>query len=157
MQNAPGLADSDGQVSQKVTGASTFDPESAEVRAAGGVVYRSGRDGGVEVAVAHRPRYDDWTLPKGKLDPGENWKTAALREVREEIGARCSLGRELSPISYTDGRGRSKAVRYWVMRAERVDFIPNEEVDAVRWMAPADALALLTYPRDRGVVEEAAL
>jgi 8-oxo-dGTP diphosphatase len=133
-----------------MTGASTFDPDAAEVKAAGGVVVRGGL-----VAVVHRPRYDDWSLPKGKLDPGETWEQAALREVAEEIGARCELGRELSPIGYTDHRGRAKAVRYWVMRALEVDFEPNDEVDELRWVAPSEAAALLSYARDRDVLEEA--
>ena len=83
-----------------------MDPESAEVKAAGGVVWRRG-PGGIEVAVAHRPHRRDWSLPKGKLDPGETWQQAALREVEEEIGFRCRLGRELSQTEYTDQKGRS--------------------------------------------------
>ena len=67
------------------------EPEQAQVKAAGGVVWRRG-DAGLELAVVHRPRYDDWSLPKGKLDPGETWEEAALREVEEEIGLRCRLG-----------------------------------------------------------------
>jgi len=133
-----------------MTHASTFDPEAAEVKAAGGVVVRDGR-----LAIVHRPRYDDWSLPKGKLDPGETWEQAALREVAEEIGARCELERELSPIGYTDHRGRSKAVRYWVMRALEVSFEPNDEVDELRWVEPSAAAALLSYPRDRDVLAEA--
>ena len=128
-----------------------MDPEAAEVKAAGGVVWRRGA-GGVEVAVAHRPHRDDWSLPKGKLDPGETWEEAALREVHEEIGFRCRLGRELSPVSYTDQKGRSKVVRYWLMEPLEGEFTPNDEVDELRWLIPSAAAELLTYPHDRALV-----
>jgi len=129
------------------------DVEAAEVKAAGGVVWRRG-PGGVEVAVVHRPRYDDWSLPKGKLDPGESWEQAALREVEEEIGLRCTLGRELPPVAYEDRKGRHKVVRYWLMQPEGdADFTPNEEVDELRWLLPDAAAGLLTYPHDRKLVE----
>ena len=112
--------------------------------AAGGVVLRDGR-----VAVVHRPRYDDWSLPKGKLDPGESFEDAALREVEEETGLRCRLVRELPEVEY-EVRGRPKLVRYWQMEVEdETPFVPNEEVDEVRWVEPTDALAQLTYDRDR--------
>ena len=132
----------------------TVDPEQAQVRAAGGVVWRPGASGGVEVAVVHRPRYDDWSFPKGKLDPGEPWEAAALREVREEIGLECSLGRELSPVAYEDRRGRPKAVRYWLMEPRSGRFEPNDEVDEVRWLAPEAAAALLSYPHDAQLLQE---
>jgi 8-oxo-dGTP diphosphatase len=128
-----------------------MDPESAQVKAAGGVVWRRGA-GGIEVAVAHRPHREDWSLPKGKLDPGESWETAALREVEEEIGYRCRLGRELTPTSYSDPKGRSKVVRYWLMEPEAGEFEPNKEVDEVRWLIPSAAAELLTYPHDRELV-----
>ena len=85
----------------------TVDPEAAEVKAAGGVVWRRGENG-VEIVVAHRPRYDDWSLPKGKLDKGEGWEQAALREVEEEVGLRCRLGPELEPVTYNDRKGRPR-------------------------------------------------
>lgn len=129
-----------------MTGASSF-----QVAAAGGVVVRDGK-----VAVVHRPRYDDWSLPKGKLDPGEDFLAAAIREVREEIGAEVRVGRELPAVEYADHEGRRKLVRYWLMEAERVDFTPNEEVDELRWLDPARARDLLTYPRDRDVLDSAA-
>ena len=135
-----------------------MDAESAEVKAAGGVVWRRG-PGGVEVAVVRRPHRGDWSLPKGKLDPGESWEQAALREVQEEIGLTCRLGRELSTISYRDQKGRSKVVRYWLMEpegGESGEFRPNDEVDELRWLIPSAAAELLTYPHDRELVRELA-
>ena len=122
---------------------------SRRVEAAGGVVVEDGR-----VLLVHRPRYDDWTLPKGKLDPGESFEEAALREVEEETGLVCRLGRELPSTSYHDNKGRPKVVRYWLMEVERGEFEPNDEVDEVRWAELGEAPALLTYDRDRELVEE---
>ena len=120
---------------------------SDRVDAAGGVVERDGR-----VLLVHRPRYDDWTFPKGKLDPGESFEDAALREVEEETGVRCTLGRELPPTSY-EVNGRPKLVRYWLMSPDaELDFAPNDETDDIRWVTPDDARALLTYDRDRDVL-----
>jgi 8-oxo-dGTP diphosphatase len=111
------------------------------------------RDG--RVLLIHRPRYDDWTLPKGKLDPGESFEDAALREVEEETGQRCSLGRELPSTRYEVG-GRPKLVRYWLMTPEGdAEFEPNDEADDARWVTPEEALALLSYDRDRDVVRAA--
>ena len=115
----------------------TVDPEAAEVKAAGGVVWRRAGDT-IAIAIAHRPRYDDWSLPKGKLDHGESWEDGALREVEEETGMRCRLGEELEPTNYQDRKGRDKVVRYWLMEPEDdTDFVPNDEVDELRWLAPA--------------------
>ena len=120
------------------------------VEAAGGVVIRDGL-----VLLVHRPRYDDWTLPKGKLDPSESFEEAALREVEEEAGLRCRLARELPSVEY-EVRGRPKLVRYWLMEVESdLGFVPNDEVDELRWLEPALALALLSYDRDRDVLPAA--
>jgi 8-oxo-dGTP diphosphatase len=119
-----------------------------QVSAAGGVVERDGR-----VAVIHRPRYDDWSLPKGKLDRGESWEQAALREVREETGLECELAEELPTVRYMDQRGRPKTVRYWRMRAVGGDFRPNSEVDELRWLKPKKAAQLLSYEHDRRLVQ----
>ena len=129
-----------------------MEPEEAEVKAAGGVVRNE--DG--LIAVVHRPRYDDWSLPKGKLDPSETWEEAALREVWEETGLRCTLTAELSPTFYHDRKGRSKAVRYWLMDVEGGEFEPNDEVDELRWMQPANAAQLLTYEHDVELAERIA-
>ena len=122
-----------------------------QVRAAGGLVVRGG-DAGREVLLVHRPRYDDWSLPKGKLDAGESWEQAALREVREETGLRCELGEELGSARYRDRKGRTKLVRYWLMSPLEGSFEPNDEVDEVRWVNPRDAIAALAYEHDRRLV-----
>ena len=134
-----------------------MDPEAAEVKASGGVVWRRTPGGGAEVVLVHRPRYDDWSLPKGKLDPGESWEQAALREVDEEVGLRCRLGEELPPVCYRDNKGRAKAVRYWLMEPEDrgAPFTPNDEVDEMRWVGPDDAATLLSYPHDAELVRAA--
>ncbi len=122
---------------------------STGVEAAGGVVL----DPEGRVVLVHRPRYDDWTLPKGKLDPGESFEEAALREVEEETGLRARLVRELPAIRYTDAKGRPKLVRYWLMEVEHdPGFEPNDEVDELRWLDPREALSLLTYERDGEVL-----
>lgn len=127
-----------------------------EVRAAGGVVVRPGRaPGGAEpeVLLVHRPKYGDWTIPKGKLDPGESDLDAAVREVEEETGLRCEVGRELPETRYRDRGGRPKVVRYWEMRpAGGRDFVPTAEVDEIRWLPVSEAARLLTYDRDRPVL-----
>jgi 8-oxo-dGTP diphosphatase len=131
-----------------------MDPEAAEVKASGGVVWRRRPGGDPEVVVVHRPRYDDWSLPKGKLDPGETWEQAALREVEEEVGLRGRLGDELPPVTYRDNKGREKVVRYWLMQPEDPDapFTPNDEVDEMRWLDFAAAAAQLSYPHDAELV-----
>lgn len=120
-----------------------------EVRAAGVVLWRRTGDGRVEVLVIHRPRYDDWSLPKGKCEPGESDEDCARRETEEETGYQGVLGAELGSVRYHDRRGRSKQVRYWAMEADGGSFVPNDEVDEVRWLPEAEAEALLTYPHDR--------
>jgi 8-oxo-dGTP diphosphatase len=121
-----------------------------EVLAAGGVVVRD--DG--RVAVIHRPRYDDWSLPKGKLDPGESFEDGAVREVREETGVRGRIVAELEPTSYVDRKGRDKLVRWYRMEldGDPAAFAPNDEVDELRWVTPAEAGSLLSYDHDRALV-----
>jgi 8-oxo-dGTP diphosphatase len=134
----------------------TIDPENADVKAGGGVVVRPG-ESGVFVALVHRPRYDDWSFPKGKLDRGESFEDGALREVEEETGMRCRLGEELEPTNYQDRKGRDKVVRYWLMEpVDDTDFVPNDEVDQLRWLAPPEAADLLSYPHDKELVTSAA-
>ena len=122
-----------------------------QVEAAGGVVWRRS-PGGLEVLLVHRPRYDDWTLPKGKLHPGEDHPTAALREVEEETGLRCTLGPALAPSTYVDGRGRPKVVRWWAMTPGAGTFVPGPEVDEAGWLPVPEAASRLTYDRDREVL-----
>jgi 8-oxo-dGTP diphosphatase len=139
-----------------MTEASTLSRVEAEVSAAGGVVWRDG-GGGVEVLAVHRPRYDDWSLPKGKLDRGESFEDAALREVEEETGIVARLGAELEPVRYRDDKGRGKLVRYWMMEVEEQGpFEPSDEVDEIRWLSPVAAADALTYPRDVELVRDAA-
>lgn len=126
----------------------------ADVIAAGGVVVRR-RQGKTEVVLVHRPAYDDWSLPKGKLAEGEGWEEAALREVQEETGLECKLGEEVETARYLDGKGRRKLVRYWRMRPLRGRFVPTSEVDEVRWLERKEALRKISYQRDRDVLKSA--
>ena len=121
-----------------------------EVLAAGGLLVRD--DG--RVAVIHRPRYDDWSLPKGKLDPGESFEEGALREVWEETGVRGRIRAELDPVEYVDRKGRDKLVRWFRMDVTDAaePFAPNDEVDELRWLTPAEALDLVDYPHDRALL-----
>jgi 8-oxo-dGTP diphosphatase len=120
-----------------------------EILAAGGVVWRRGDDERLEVAVVYRPKYDDWTLPKGKLDPGETFEQAALREVEEETGLRCRLGRPLEDTHYRDRHDRPKLVKWWAMEVVSGDFAPNNEVSELAWLTPAEARERLSYDRDK--------
>jgi 8-oxo-dGTP diphosphatase len=129
------------------------------VRAAGGVVRRRDDNGTYRLAVVHRPKYNDWSLPKGKVDQGESDEQAALREVEEETGLRCKLGPEIGTTLYRDAKGRPKQVRYWRMEprdtGEPPEFRPNDEIDELRWCSAADAGKLLSYDHDRKLVAEA--
>jgi 8-oxo-dGTP diphosphatase len=127
-----------------------------EVEAAGGVVLRTGADGTLEVLLVHRPRYDDWSFPKGKLHPGEDHRTAAAREVLEETGFRCRIDRELGELRYLDRHGRAKRVRYWSMQPVAGRFAANGEVDRVGWFPLDDARRTLTYERDASLLDAAA-
>jgi 8-oxo-dGTP diphosphatase len=130
---------------------------SAVVRAAGGVVTRIGPAGEPEILLVHRPRYDDWTLPKGKAKRGESDEECALREVEEETGLLCELGRELAVSEYEDAAGRPKRVRYFAMTPPvGGEARPQNEVDAVRWLTLQGALDVLSYRRDVEIVERAA-
>src|SRR3954452_13476730 len=117
------------------------------IRAAGGVVLRDGA-----IVLVHRPKYDDWTLPKGKTEPGESDEECALREVEEETGLGCELLQELTTVSYEDPHGRPKQVRYWLMRPASGELGPANEVDDARWVPLGEARAALTYERDREVL-----
>ncbi|MET0627643.1 MAG: NUDIX hydrolase [Acidimicrobiia bacterium] len=128
----------------------------ADVLAAGGVVWRRAKNGkgDTQILLVHRPRYDDWSLPKGKAESGERAEETALREVEEETGMRCELGREIGSTRYRDSRGRQKEVRYWLMEPDHDGrtFTPNDEVDEIRWCSPKDAVKLLSYDHDRRLV-----
>jgi 8-oxo-(d)GTP phosphatase len=123
------------------------------IRAAGGVVWRrTGGGAGVEIALVHRPRYDDWSLPKGKLEAGESELAAAVREVGEEAGAEVVVSRYLRRIAYDVGPSR-KHVDFWAMRHAGGTFEAGDEVDELRWLAPREARAALTYDVEREVVD----
>jgi 8-oxo-dGTP pyrophosphatase MutT (NUDIX family) len=130
---------------------------SSLVRAAGGVIVRSGPEGEPELLVVHRPRYDDWTLPKGKAEPGESDEECALREVEEETGLVCELGPEVAVSEYEDASGRPKRVRYFEMTPpDGAEAAPQNEIDDVRWLTRQRALDTLSYARDRAIVESLA-
>jgi len=133
--------------------AEDLDPTAVpEVRAAGGIVWRLG-ELGIEVVIVHRPKYSDWTFPKGKLDPGESDESAAHREVLEETGFECVLGRELPSVRYSDAKARLKQVRYWEMTIASGDFEANDEVDELVWATIDDSRKRLTHSHDIRVLE----
>ncbi|CAB4783320.1 MAG: NUDIX domain-containing protein [Actinobacteria bacterium] len=122
------------------------------VRAAGGVVLRE-VDGKTQVVVVHRPRYNDWSLPKGKSEAGETDEETAVREVEEETGWRAEIESTLPSFEYTDQKGRPKIVIWFLMRATvESGFTPDEEVDEVRWLPFDEADQLLTYGMDRDLL-----
>jgi 8-oxo-dGTP pyrophosphatase MutT (NUDIX family)/phosphohistidine phosphatase SixA len=129
------------------------------IQAAGGVVWRVGNGSNgakVEVAIIHRPRYDDWSIPKGKLAPGESLLEGGVREVLEETGYRVQVGRSLGEIRYlkkSGGATREKVVHYWAMRATGGEFSPGPEVDQLRWLPLEGARDLVTRATDREVLE----
>jgi 8-oxo-dGTP pyrophosphatase MutT (NUDIX family) len=123
------------------------------VRAAGGLLFRDGL-----VVLVHRPRYDDWSFPKGKLEAGEDDAAAALREVEEETGHGAEIEQDLGTVQYTvtrEGRPRPKIVRYYLMRPQKRRATPVREVDRVEWLDPAQAAQRLSYERDREVLQRA--
>jgi 8-oxo-dGTP pyrophosphatase MutT (NUDIX family) len=122
------------------------------IRAAGGVVWRVDQ-GKVAVALVHRPRYDDWSLPKGKLDDGESELAAAVREVGEELGCRVAVSRRITRITYDVGVTH-KRVAYWVMRYLDGEFVPSDEVDAVAWLPPKQASERMSYDVERRVMTD---
>ncbi|GAA2327500.1 NUDIX hydrolase [Streptomyces caniferus] len=123
------------------------------IRAAGCVLWRrASSEDGLEIALVHRPKYDDWSHPKGKLKRGEDPLAGAVREVAEETGMECRPGAPL-PTSFYLAGGRPKQVRYWAAEAVAGAFTPNREVDRMTWLSPADARCLLTQERDRPLVD----
>jgi len=138
-------------------------PTEEVIHAAGGIPVRRSLDGWWEVVLVHRPTRADWTFPKGKLEPGESFEECAYREVLEETGLYCRLGRFIGHTEYRDRKDRRKVVAYWVMEVVGGEFRLNEEVDEIRWVDLRSAVHLLSYERDRqlltvlvGADEEAA-
>ncbi len=125
------------------------------VRAAGCVLWRRSACGTVELALVFRPKWSDWSWPKGKVKKGETARAAALREVREETGHTCRLGPALPTLRYVDNAGRDKEVAYWAAESTGGTFAPNDEVTALLWLPPAEAHARLTHPRDKELITPA--
>lgn len=130
-----------------------LEPEHPDVTvwAAGGIILRNS-GGELEVLVIHRPHREDWSFPKGKLDPGETLEDAALREVHEETGYRCRRLDPLPIVRYVDTKDREKLVAYWTMEIIEGDFVPNREVDALGWFDLTSAAQVLTYGRDEALL-----
>ena len=124
------------------------------IRAAGGLVLRKSRSGETEIAVIHRPAYDDWTFPKGKVEPDESPEDCALREVREETDLRCELIRPIGCTAYVDRRGRDKVACYWEMEARGGKFKAGIEVDKMLWLTVDEAAKRLTYGRDKTLLQQ---
>ena len=126
----------------------------AQVQAAGGIIVRSGKKG-PKVLLVHRERRNDWSFPKGKLDPGETFKQAARREVEEETGFTCAVhSPPFASVNYMIGNSQAKEVRYWLMTVDSGGFVPNDEVDMITWVRLENAAERLTYPRDRKILND---
>ena len=125
-----------------------------QIEAAGGVVVDMSK-GKPRYLLIHRPRYGDWSLPKGKLNTGEKHPDAALREVQEETGLVCDVLAKLSPVNYTTPNGNAKQVKYWLMQTRSGDFVKNDEVDAVTWVKRSKAISILSHVHDQAVLMEA--
>jgi 8-oxo-dGTP pyrophosphatase MutT (NUDIX family) len=123
------------------------------VRAAGGIIWRHGQGGDVEIVLVHRSAYNDWALPKGKLHASETEAEAALREVQEETGLRCRLGHEVGTSAYRDRKRRPKTVRYWEMTPTAGTLGAANEIDDARWVPLGEAPGLLTNEHDRRLLE----
>jgi len=134
-----------------VSGPRTMEPGGTDVLAAGAVLWRPGANG-VEIALVHRPRYDDWSFPKGKLDADETMPFAAVREVAEETGQTARLGPVLGDVRYSVPEG-GKLVRYWAAEARGGEFAPGDETDELRWLDAAQAADLLSYRHDADLLE----
>jgi 8-oxo-dGTP diphosphatase len=124
------------------------------IRAAGAVLWRQKRHNEIEIALIHRPRYDDWSLPKGKIEYGESALECAYRELFEETGIRARFTRQLDSIEYEDN-GQTKRVLYWAAQSLNplIEFVANEEVDQMQWLSPIDATKMLTHSSDGQVLE----
>ena len=122
------------------------------IRAAGALLWRESSELKIEIALIHRPRYDDWSLPKGKIEEGESSLRCAFREVLEETGITPQFGRELGSVEYKEPAGL-KRVKYWAAKALTDEFLPNEEVDEIKWLNPEDALPVATHESDRSIIE----
>ncbi|GAA5111119.1 NUDIX hydrolase [Pseudonocardia adelaidensis] len=134
-----------------MTAPRVVEPTAADVLAAGAVLWRPGTHG-VEIALVHRPKYDDWSFPKGKLDAGETMPFAAVREIAEETGQACRLGPLIGDVRYAVAEG-GKLVRYWAAEARGGEFTPGAETDELRWLDAPAAAELLSYPHDLGILE----
>ena len=126
------------------------------IEAAGGVLWKE-TSSGLKLAVIHRQRYDDWSLPKGKREKGERWQETALREVKEETGCQVVLGKFIGSASYAiHSNNRPKIVLFWHMHVKQgCKFQPNHEVDRIKWVSPSKALKLLSYEDEREIVNKA--
>jgi 8-oxo-dGTP diphosphatase len=137
---------------------STLAEQPAVIRAAGCAIWRPGDDGGLETAMVHRSKYDDWSLPKGKPEPGEHLLQTAYREVHEETGLSVVLGRRSVRTRYDaplpDGTPAPKAVDYWTAQWTGGEFAVNDEVDELRWLPVEKATALCSHEHDRGVLAD---
>jgi 8-oxo-dGTP pyrophosphatase MutT (NUDIX family) len=140
-------------VARRVEGGIEEEPArlDAVIRAAGGIVWRQ-QNGSCQVLLVHRPKYDDWSFPKGKAEEGEEDLACALREVWEETGLTCDPQDEVGSAFYRDGRGRQKVVRYWAMQPRAGAFVPGDEVDEVAWLGLAAAGSRLSYDHDRDIL-----